>query len=365
MRRTRLFNVIAIATFLSLLLPLLVGCSSQYETASATIPDGWEAVSTSGKVTHLRLKEGSDAYHYMEINQRSFRGSYKFLDMEIAGNPENRAIRPNENGNIYVILYYGHMWMKYDQATDQYVMSEPPAPEDDKLYRINMSYIPDAGYPHHLAELGQLDAENSLTLESLSSEQDGVRIGFSNAIMVPIHVSELNTGWDSIYFNILSYSPSEDTANHDVGSSASMYCAVYYSQFDDAVFFQNEELDALQRSFPYFFCTYYPLVNFILAGIAIVLSVMAVRKRWSPIYPIIPCLVGIYYNWMLIPYWSSVPANDYIMGNLGQIVFAFLFLLLHVLLGIVLLAVHLILKAARKRKARQQALEIIAAAKSK
>ena len=192
MRRTRLFNVIAIATFLSLLLPLLVGCSSQYETASATIPDGWEAVSTSGKVTHLRLKEGSDAYHYMEINQRSFRGSYKFLDMEIAGNSENRAIRPDENGNIYVILYYGHMWMKYDQATDQYVMSEPPAPEDDKLYRINMSYIPDAGYPHHLAELGQLDAENSLTLESLSSEQDGVRIGFSNAIMVPIHVSELN-----------------------------------------------------------------------------------------------------------------------------------------------------------------------------
>ena len=94
MKQYKFIAFIAATLLLSLLLPLLVGCDkTNYATSSSTIPDGWEVVSTDGNITHLRLKEGSDAYHWVDRYGWQLRESNANLplDAQIVGNEAKNA----------------------------------------------------------------------------------------------------------------------------------------------------------------------------------------------------------------------------------------------------------------------------------
>ena len=113
MKRT----TIALTLLFVLLLPLFAGCAKEpdYATAAPTIPEGWEAVSTDGAITHLQMKEGANAYYWMDatslILEESNSAPNIFTAVQIAGNDQHAPLQADKDRNIYFIIYYGFFYL--------------------------------------------------------------------------------------------------------------------------------------------------------------------------------------------------------------------------------------------------------------
>ncbi len=316
MKRKRYTRIlIAVLLLLTMTLPiLLTSCSSNTARSTADIPDGWEVVSKEGNVTHLRVKEGSDAYRWMDCGRLvPQEADYYFLDLELAGNPNAEAIKPDENGNVTVIVYYGYMKVNFSYTAPHYTLSTD-LPDADKK-ELQLRIIRQWDLDQFLFQFDGLTTENSVLFKPHPTVQEiydtESRIGFTRAILAEIPLSYFTNGWDTTEFCI----------THPLGNSYAIdeYVRISTCKFNDILFFSHSSLSAYLNSFPYSLLTKYSvIINATLFLSAFVLMFICTIKKKSPFIHLIPCALGIVYVAIAITYQEALPTPDHMFGGFAN-----------------------------------------------
>ncbi|MBR2131946.1 MAG: hypothetical protein IJ955_05290, partial [Oscillospiraceae bacterium] len=152
------------------------------------VPKGWEAVSTDGSmVTHIRMKEGTDAYHWMKtsINQV---GGHFVRTWEI---PDHQ---PAWKQTVTVILYYSCVYM---DDGGPYLFTEQYAA--DKFRPLEL-YMTGNGLDQLLL---QINSPQDLTPVSFRQEEyTTYQVGLTQGVMITIPLSVFEGDGDGVKFNM-------------------------------------------------------------------------------------------------------------------------------------------------------------------
>ncbi len=354
MKRT----TIALSLLLVLILPLLAGCAKEqptYATAAPTIPEGWEAVSTDGAITHLQMKEGADAYHWVEdlayhqLNQEST----IVTDLQIAGNEEKAPLKPDQDGNVYFILYFGHF---YAQKIDGvYKLVEPTQEQQELDVTLRIQYLGagdifgNTGSYDFLSErwvLDELDQYNKVSFVPTGNkyfDDPQAHVGLTQAVMVPIPYDKLDAvedDWTSLLFHTYSA-----TMHHTIDDAYQTFLA-----YEGNVYFQSEDVEVAANPL---FTDWVSVISLTLLACSLVVMILTAIFKKNCFLHLIPVVLGIAYNIASLHYNSSFPyAPDLQGGGLRE----FLLIGLFIFTGVGLLIVRLLIGLIRRgvENARQK-----------
>ena len=346
MKRSRLF---ALPLLLCLLLPLIAGCAKKptYATAAPTIPEGWEAVSTDGAITHLQMKEGADAYHWVEdlayhqLNQEST----IVTDLQIAGNEEKAPLKPDQDGNVYFILYFGHFYAK--KIDGNYQLIEPTQEPRELDVTLRIQYLGSGDIFGNTSEydflserwaLDELDQYNKVSFVPTGNkyfDDPQAHVGLTQAVMVPIPYDKLDAvedDWTSLVFHTYY-----DSMGHTIDDAYQTFLA-----YEGNVYFRSEDVELAANPL---FTDWVGILSLALLACSLVVMILTAVFKKNCFLHLIPVVVGIGYNITALCYqWKFPYAPDLQGGGLRE----FLFIGLFVLVGIGLLILRLLIGLVRK-----------------
>lgn len=344
MKHSKHIAYIAAALLLILLLPLLAGCGksqAQYATASAEIPEGWEAVSTEGNVTHLRMKEGSDAHYWMKnryFYQLSEDGNLP-MTVEIAGNAEKAPLTPDKDGNVYFIVYFGLFYA--DKIDGNYQLVDAPEETEELSYSLEMENGREDIMENLWGEkmfsepwkLDELSEYNNVALEPIANAGPGepqAHIGLTRAVLIACPYSKLDSEWRTLIFRI------EQNGN--------MYKEEYqsYAAWNGNVYFKSADLKADGKPLGVRWFGYISVALLLCSMILMILS--AIWKKNSFLL-FIPLIIGILFCAVALRYHAAFPYPDDVMGA-G--VAEFLMIFVYIIAGVILLVIRLLIGLIRR-----------------
>ncbi len=344
MKRTHHITCIAAALLLILLLPLLAGCADQeYPVASPEIPEGWEVVSTDENITYLQMKEGSEAYHWKNLYY--FQDVVNLpIDMEIPGNAENAPIKPDQDGNVYFIVYCGRFYA--DKINGKYQLTDAPEGEEEiREYTLHMQ----TGGENWVGSLSgndlfsqpwklpALEEYNHLQFEPLEYDHsDGTyepvaRVGLTHAVLIACPYDKLENGWESLIFRI------EQSVTGDSNDTAHSYGA-----WKGTVYFRSEDVEGAANPF---FTVWAGVISLALLACSLVVMILTAIFKKNCFLHLIPIVLGIIYNISVLGYLIKFPSPTELDSLVVQAIFTILFF---IIAGIALLIIRLLIALSRR-----------------
>lgn len=329
------------ARFVLLLLPVFIlpllfsSCNTNIVRSSNAIPDGWEIVSQKDNITHIRMIEGSNAYHWIAgSKQNDF-----FMDIGFPGNPEKASMKPDRNGNVNIAVYVG-----YDQVQRRF-MSSFVEPSENDAYRLIFN---DTGMYHAWRELYEFDVDAVTTQTNVV--YDGETVGLTEAWIYSIPISQFTKQYDVMSFfiqferdKIGDYLPEVYPTSKDTHKEISLY----YYQMHNMIHFDETYRQSLPHTFPYYLYEHSAYVTRPLLILTLLLALFSILRKWNPVFFLIPCAAGAVFSWFTYRYYCSLPTNlndmfsgftymsEQLGASLGIIAFIALAIGLLILYGIV------------------------------
>lgn len=320
-------------------------------TSSLEIPEGWEIVSQKDGVTHIRMKEGTDAYHWVVIHdQEDF-----YMDVAFPGNSGRNSMKPDQNGEFHVAAYVGYNQVKendHDSLLD---------PSEKEPYRLIFFQRGEGVERGEEVELYQFDTETITTQKNVV--YDGARVGLTEAFIYSIPESHFA---DSSGFMRLGVrhmltvdgelSLPDYPVEIDVDYTISDGMIHFVSQYEAV----NEDPDHPFLSLMGGLLA--PIIGVLHIGLfafAIVWTAWCTKKRWNPFLVIIPCLAGAVCSWLVMLYYNSLPAHGMFPGfaYFNEVLFAFFCILAYIGLAVVLLIVRVVAVRVQARREMKRAQE--------
>lgn len=350
MKRTNHITYIAILLLPILLLSLLIGCGktqSRYATATPEIPDGWEVVSTDGNVTHLRMKEGSEAYYW--INDLS---SYQLgedgtilMDAQIAGNKEKAPLSPDKDGNLYFILYFGHFYAKKIDGTYKLVEPVQDTRELGATLRIQHTGSSDifgnTGEYDFLSErwaLDEMEEYNNVAFVPTGNkyyDDPQAHVGLTQAVLIAIPYDKLDAvedDWTSLLFHTYS-----DSMGHTL-ADAYQPCTAWKGN----AYFQPADLEAEENPL---FNKWFGIISLALLLCSMIVMVLSAVFKKNSFLHLIPIVIGILFGVIALHYHADFPYPDDIRGvGLAE----FLMIFVYIIAGVILLIIRLLIGLIRR-----------------
>jgi hypothetical protein len=354
MKQYKFIAFIAATLLLSLLLPLLVSCDkTDYATSSSTIPDGWEVVSTDGNITHLRLKEGSDAYHWMDCGWQLREANTNLpLDVQIVGNEAKKPISPDKDGNVYFIVYYGRFYA--EKIDGKYQIVDAPEEDIQSPMTLHMesggediignlsgtSLFPE---PWSLDEFVEYNDVLFEPLEKVNPYDPEARVGLKRAVLIACPYNKLDTGWETLIFR---------TQQRD-GSSGDYSEEDYlsYATQNNVIYFEKEDLAETEFTLLTDVRVYLITVLVILLCSFAIMLVSAIRRK-NCLLHFIPLLIGWLHGYVVVLYCSALPlpSDQWVHGvDVLAILMAFVYLFF----GILFVVIRWIIDVIRRRAAKK------------
>lgn len=237
--RQQIPKTIALFLCLLLLFSLLCACQRQSDPVQEAIPDGWEVVATDGDLTFLQLKEGSDAYHWMEYDRvYSHKQEYYPIDWGLPNQSDKAVLQADANGNVQIIVYYGYMYLKYHSGTNEYVMYDPPnhAGYQSKDLRMKLNDTDRV--------LTNMGAENTVVFQNGAQLGDPEQVGFTRAVLISLPISQWENG--PFYAEFLEATPVSENGTYGYGKMISVNATVW----NDRLYFSYDALEEDFNRFP-------------------------------------------------------------------------------------------------------------------
>lgn len=340
-------RILALLCICIVLTTVWAGCASDPDAviSSATIPEGWEVVSTEENVTHLQLKEDSDAYHWVDRYGWQLRESNANLplDVQIVGNEDKKPISPDKDGNVYFIVYYGRFYAEEIDGKFQIV----DAPEEDiqspmtlhmesggKDIMGNLSGTSLFPEPWSLDEFVEYNDVLFEPLEKVNRNDPEARVGLKRAALIACPYNKLDTGWETLIFRTQQRDGSSgDYSEEDYLSYATYHNTVYFEEEDLAK--DTKVIATLTGVELYFIIT---SVLFLSSFVIMIIS--AILKKSSFLH-FIPLLIGCLHSYALINYLRISPLPDSEWGfGAALLLFIIPAYLVH---GVILLLIRLVI----------------------
>ncbi len=346
MKQSKSIAYIAATLLLILLLPSLIGCDrTTYAISSAEIPEGWEVVATEGNITHLQLKEGSDAYHWVDRYGWQLRETNANLplDVHIVGNPEKAPLTPDKDSNVYFIVYYGRFYAEEIDGKFQMVN----APEEDLQSQMTLhmesggedwignlsgtSLFPEPWVLDEFAEYNDVLFE---PLEKVERNDPEARVGLKRAVLIACPYNKLDTGWRTLIFRTEQRDGSAgDYSEEDYQSYAAYRNTVYFEEEDLA---KDTNVIAKLTGVK----SYFNITSVLFLSSLVIMIISAILKKNSFLH-FIPLLIGCLHSFALINYLRISPLPDVGWGfGAALIPFMIPAYLIH---GVILLLIRLLI----------------------
>ncbi len=353
-KRRRYIQIsIILLSAIGLLLLLALGlqyilASYRYEDAvrsSAEIPDGWEVVSKEDNITHIRLKEGSDARvwgsNIMSRNKEfCFTSTIQVPNQPTDGSP----FMPDENGNIHVIIYYGF----YRVNRDQYLYSLSDEPLGNNFQSIQFSVCGNNNTEKTLFRLTDYADFNNIQMKYTDIAK--YEIGLSQAIMVSIPISEYQSDYMSWTFELTC----DDSQNSELDKIDRNSNYLSYVQHDELLFLNHSDWDAYRKTTFHYKVLYtliYEEVSFWIVTAVVLLGSLGIMiyttiRRKLALLHFVPCLFGLsylglhyafFYEYFYTGRWSS----------LGIDILTYIFSITFALWGLALFIIRIIILVIR------------------
>lgn len=289
---------IILLSAIGLLLLLALGlqhvlASYRYDDAvrsSAEIPEGWEVVSKEDNITHIRLKEGSDAYYWVDAGKRP--GFY--LAVDFPGNPERASMKPDENGYIHVAIYMGYNNVPLEKETDTH------------SFRLNFSGL---GNLNYCGTLYEFDVNTITTGTNVI--HDASKTGLTEALIYSIPISELSNKYSDVccfYFHEYRYNIYYSSAA--MGNARYEEKEINYYEMHNMIHFDSTYRDSVPHKFPFTLYENYGTIFWIIAAIAILLALLTIWKKWFYLFSVIICAAGVVFMKLALAYYDSLPLSD-------------------------------------------------------
>ena len=334
------------------ILPILLSscnANSNIVRSSHSIPEGWEIVSQKDNITHIRMIEGSDAYHWIAgAKQNDF-----FMDIGFPGNPEKASMKPDLNGNINIAVYVG-----YDQVQRRF-MSSFVEPSENDAYRLIFN---DTGMYHAWRELYEFDVDAVTTQTNVV--YDGEKVGLTEAWIYSIPISQFTNQYDEMSFfvqferdKIGDYLPEVYPTSKDTHKEISLG----YYQMHNMLHFDATYRQSLPHTFPYVLYEHSDYVTHPLLILTLLLALLIILRKWNPVFFLIPCAAGAFFSWFTYRYYCSLPTSvhdmfggfTYMSEELG----AFLGIIAFIALAIGLLILYGIVSLIRYNRRKKRSIE--------
>lgn len=324
---------LCISLFLLALIAVCLFSACAYNPSpntAAAIPEGWEVVSESEGVTYLQLKEGSDAYYW--INGTPHGNEVVRLELILPNDLEHEAI-PLETESITVLFYYGYGYFEYDSENQRFVMIEKESENKDEPLRLVIDRDSD-NFDVEICTLEGVLDQNNLIYEHSSDPLDS-RIGLTRAALVTIPTSAfVYDNWEYVAIDLVT------EGNRRVAGDTMNAC-----KFDGYLHFSEESFNAQRSTFPYAlwnaFIIILPLLN--LAAIALMIVGAVKRSGWMYFAPWIPCMIGSVYSYAAMRHFGDLPTSDDPFGGLdylGQVFILYVSIYSFIVLAVVLMIVR-------------------------
>lgn len=350
-------RILALLCICIVLTTVWAGCASDPDAviSSATIPEGWEVVSTEENVTHLQLKEDSDAYHWVDrYGWQIESNTHLPIDVQIVGNPEKAPITADKDGNVHFIVYFGKFYT--EKTDDGYQIVD--APEESASYEYTLDM--EDGAEDIMGNLGSvstlyapwtidtLSETNNVIYEPIVSDNPSdpeARVGLTRAVLISCPYEKLNQGWRTLIFvlkergNGVGYHSEEDYLS--------------YATYHNTVYFEEEDLAETEFTPLTDVRVYLITVLVILLCSFAIMLVSAIREK-NCLLHFIPLLIGWLHGYVVVLYCSALPlpSDQWAHGvDLLAILMAFVYLFI----GILFVVIRWIIDVIRRRMAKKAA----------
>lgn len=350
-----MLRTISAALVLCTLFGVLAACASnkdEYKQSSSAIPEGWEVVSENDGVTHIRMKEGSDAYHWVYgANETKF-----FLDLEFPGTGKRSSMKPDSEGNINLFVYFG-----YDHVARMNDAGTPLEPTDLDSFQLVFN---DLAMYHAYKVLYEFDVEAVTTSSNVTYATPGV--GLTEAVIYSIPISEMVEAFDEMsclirfdYRNDNGYLPEVYPTAQTIYNKVT----IEYYKMNGMIHFNSGYVQTVSATFPYVLYELHGIIYTLFTLIAIVLIVLCTKRRWNRLIPLIPCVVGVIFSNLARIYYEGFPTDvhdmfggfEFFGEELTACFAAIGFALLAILSLIIRGVVELLRRSREKREATAQA----------
>lgn len=295
-------RILLYALLLCTLIGTLSACASdenEYVRSSSAVPDGWEIVSESEGVTHIRMKEGSDAYYWIENTQNS--GFY--IDLSFPGNENRGSMRPDSEGNINLLVYFG-----YDNVKRMDTWGDPLEPTDLDSFQL---VFDDLAMYRAYKVLYEFDVE-AVTTSSNVAYDDTQGVGLTEAVIYSIPISEMAARFDEMTLLIrFDYRDDDGYMPEIYPTSQATYerIELEYYRMNEMIHFDRAYEEEIRQTFPYSMYERYGLVHTVLTWIAIALIILCTVFRWNRFIPWIPCVAGMVFSYHANHYFEGLPTE--------------------------------------------------------
>lgn len=326
----RIRRPLLVCIAVALLMLILIWCRSCLRTP-VELPNGWEVVSEKNDVTFIQMKEGKNAYHWAEFELTADDVSQKqaFLSLQVAKNSDFIELDYDEDAYVNVLLYYGYC--KVNAEDDHYELISPDSFADENAYYIEK----DDGLTDILCTLPGLADENSVKLNDAGDE---VKVGFTQAVMFRIPMSELIQD-GSIYYRMRPQVNEYDACTAEFAYDRTVYTMRVANSFEAV-----DDVDELK--FPVILYTRWYTINFAWMVISVLLMIVGAIFKWKRYTSIIPCGVGVLYMIGVSVYSKTLVTG---LFDLGALVFAVSATLIYPIFALALFVIRVIIDAIRKR----------------
>ena len=341
---------IAATLLLILLLPLMAGCAQQpqYATSTPEIPEGWEIVSTDENVTYLQMKEGADAYYWKEetyydhheVNLTVLDLNLSF-DVQIAGNPDRAPLMPDQDGNIYFIVYFGSY---YCEETDgQYHLLDAPADAPTFSYNLHIESGSEGWmggvsgspiFPEKTWTIPTFSSDNNVVLKTTTdpeSREAQLTVGLTRAAIVAIPYDKLEDDWRLLILRV-----------EQVNGYREKEFYQEYGKWNGAVYFNSEDLLTAVNPF---FTDWRGVISWSLLACSLVVMIFTAIFKKNCFLHLIPIVLGIIYNVHVMYYLIDLPNPPELDGLILQ---TLALILCFIAAGLALLIIRLLIGLSRR-----------------
>lgn len=328
-------KIITISIFLTgvILLLFLPQSIPIIARSSYEIPQGWDIVSQSDRVTHIRMREGASTYHW--ITEREKNDFY--LNLTFSGNPYKDSMKPDKNGNVHIVIYMGYH--QVERKVDN-------LPSESDAYRL---VFKSPGMK--LMTLHEFDVDTVTTQSNVVFDQG--KVGLKEAIIYTVPLDEfskehvqMSTFIQFEYKNTTGYIPTHTARQNAINLN--------YYKMDGMLHFDSNYSSGIIRTHSNAIYLHASTINRLLAVFAIGWAIFSIYRDRKAIQTILPCIIGAVYSWLALLYFQSRPSTSDDMFAGLQVsqheIDARLGIIGFILLAIVLLIVHAIVSTIRKRK---------------